>query len=402
MSYSYLRMADLNLENKRVLIRVDLNVPMQAGKISNDARIKAILPTVKLALEKKAAVILLSHLGRPEEGHYQPEFSLRPIAEELSRLLQCPIRFQSNWLNGVSVNTGEVVLCENVRFNVGEKANDPNLSKKMAALCDVFVMDAFGTAHRAEASTEGVARFASQAAAGPLLTQELETITKIFNSPKRPLVAIVGGAKVSSKIQILKSLLATVDTLIVGGGIANTFLTALAYPIGSSLYEPDCVSMARELLEYAKKYHKLLLLPEDVVVAKEMSSHAKTDIKKISNVAADDKIFDIGPETSQRYADIIQNAATLLWNGPVGVFEYENFSEGTRALAKAIARSPAFSVAGGGETLAAINKFGVQGQLSYVSTGGGAFLECLEGHTLPAVKILEQRFQTQQGEKSGT
>lgn len=390
---TFLKMQDLPLNQKRLLIRADLNVPMEKGKIQNDARIKASLPTLQLALKQQAGVLLISHLGRPKEGVFNPEFSLKPIGVHLSELLKQPVRFETDWLSGVSIKPGEIVLGENVRFNVGEEENDPILSKKMAELCDIFVMDAFGTAHRAQASTVGVAEFAPLACAGLLLSKELEALGKIFQNPKHPLVAIVGGAKVSSKLSILKSLLKHVDTLIVGGGIANTFLKAKGMFIGDSLYEENLVHAAAQLLEQASIEGKSILIPEDVVVAKEISEHAATAIKSISEITQGEKILDVGPLTSRHYAEFIQSAKTIVWNGPLGVFEYQPFAEGTRHLANAIAASTAFSVAGGGETLAAIDAFKVHDKISYISTGGGAFLEYLEGKTLPALRVLEKKAQ---------
>lgn len=384
-------LAQLDLNQKRVLIRVDLNVPMQAGKITNDARLKAIIPTLEFALNAHACVILMSHLGRPQEGVYTEAFSLKPIAEWLSTLINQPVRFVKDWLEGIEVKPGEIVLCENVRFNIGEKANDLSLAKKMAALCDIFVMDAFATAHRAEASTVGIAQYAPIAAAGPLLSAELTALQKALQDPKHPLVAIVGGAKVSDKCLLLGSLLEKVDTLIVGGGLANTFIAAQGYSVGGSLLEPTFIAEAIALLARAKNKGVQLIVPIDAVVAKTISETAETRISDLTDIATDEKILDVGPKTSQLIDAIIQQAATIVWNGPLGVFEQSPFENGTRSLAAAIANASAFSLAGGGETLAAIEKYGVSEKISYISTGGGAFLEYLEGKTLPAVAMLETR-----------
>jgi len=388
---SIIKMTDIALKNKRVLIREDFNVPMSNNQITSDARIHAALPTIKLALQDNAKVILLSHLGRPTEGEFNPEFSLKPVADRLSQLLNKPVKFVSNWLAGVELNPGEIALCENVRMQPGEKKNDPTLAKKMAALCDVFVMDAFATAHRAEASTVGVAQFTPVACAGLLLAAELAALEKALAKPARPLVAIIGGSKVSTKLTVLDSLINKVDKLIVGGGIANTFLAAVGLSIGKSLYEADLISAAKSLLELAKKCHVEILLPTDVVVAKEFSASAKPILKTVNAVAADEMILDIGPATQQLYTGVLKNAGTILWNGPVGVFEFDAFADGTKALAHAIADSKAFSIAGGGDTLAAIEKYNIEDRISYISTGGGAFLEFVEGKELPAVKILQER-----------
>ena len=385
-----LRMSDQALAGKRVLIRADLNVPVKDGKVTSDARIVAHLPTIEAALGKGAAVILLSHLGRPVEGEHAEEFSLRPVAAHLAELLGRPVRLETDWLGGVAVNPGEVVLCENVRFNKGEKKDSDELARKLAALCDIFVMDAFGTAHRAEASTHGVAKFAPIACAGPLLVGELEALGKALRSPRRPVVAIVGGSKVSTKLSLLDNLVGKVDTLIVGGGIANTFLAAAGHPLGKSLYEADLVEEARRLAAPGSG-RALIPLPTDVVVATAFSETAKATVRAAGEVAADELILDIGPQTAERYAAICQNAGTIVWNGPVGVFEIEQFGAGTRRLAEAVAASPAFSIAGGGDTIAALDRYGLSERISYVSTGGGAFLEFLEGKTLPAVAILEER-----------
>jgi phosphoglycerate kinase len=382
---SYLCMDDVDLHNKRVLIREDFNVPIENGVVKSDARLRAALPTLQKAIAQKAGVIIISHLGRPKEGEFSSAFSLKPVADYLSKLLNHPVHFAQNWLNGVKVEPGGIVLCENVRFNVGEEVNDQRLAQKMAALCDVFIMDAFGTAHRAQASTVGVARFAPVAVAGPLLLAELQ--------PKRPLVAIVGGSKVSTKLEILKFLLNKVDILIVGGGIANTFIAGLGHSIGSTLLEPDLISVAKELMALAEEKGVNLVIPVDVIVAKEINEKADTRVIDFSTdtLFMDEKILDIGPKTIKQYQNLLSEAATILWNGPVGVFEYSPFEQGTRSLAESIAVSSAFSVAGGGETLAAIDKYKVKNNISYVSTGGGAFLECLEGKTLPALKALDQK-----------
>ncbi len=386
-----LRMADLDLRGRRVLIREDLNVPVHDGKVTSDARIRAALPTVQRAIDAGAKVFLLSHLGRPEEGVFAEEFSLAPVAVRLGELLGRPVPLQRDWLDGVDCPAGSAVLCENVRFNKGEKQDNEALARKMAALCDVFVMDAFGTAHRAEASTHGVARFAPVACAGPLLVGELEALELALDKPARPLVAIVAGSKVSTKLMVLETLLERVDKLIVGGGIANTFLAATGVNIGKSLHEPDMLEMARGLLEKARARGAEIPLPTDVVVAREFASTAHADVRGIHEVAGDEMILDIGPDSAERFAALLEQAGTILWNGPVGVFEFDQFGEGTRAIAQAIARSKAFSLAGGGDTLAAIEKYGVEDGISYISTGGGAFLEFVEGKVLPAVEALEAR-----------
>ena len=386
-----LKMMELDLKNKRILIRVDFNVPLKNGVITSDKRLQASAPTIKLAADAGARVIVLSHLGQPEEGAFSEEFSLKPVADWLSKYFGKPIRLERNWLDGVNVEPGEIVLCENVRFNKGEKKDNEDLAKKMAALCDVFVMDAFATAHRAQASTHGIGKFAPISCAGPLLMAELDALGKALEKPQHPLVAIVGGSKVSTKLQLLENLLGKVDQLLVGGGIANTLMAASGLPIGKSLYEQDFIAKAKELLELAKKNKAEIPIPTDVVVAKEMSETAQATIKKATEVAADDMILDIGPETRKRLATIIANAKTIVWNGPVGVFEMNQFGEGTKSLALAIAESPAFSIAGGGDTVAAIEKYGIEKKLSYISTAGGAFLEYLQGDKLPAVKLLEER-----------
>jgi phosphoglycerate kinase len=386
-----LRMTDLDLRGKRVLIREDLNVPVEDGVITSDARIRAAVPSLRAAADAGARVIVMSHLGRPTEGEHSAENSLAPVAVRLGELLGRPVRFEREWLGGVECAPGEVVLCENVRFNKGEKKDDETLSRRMAALCDVFVMDAFGTAHRAEASTHGVARFAPIACAGPLLVAELDALSRALAHPKRPLVAIVAGSKVSTKLTVLESLLAKVDKLIVGGGIANTFLAATGAPVGKSLHEPDMLDTARALLAQATARGAEIPLPTDVVVAEEFSPAAVPVVRAAGDVRPHELILDIGPATAQRFAALLADAGTILWNGPVGVFEFEAFGRGTETLAKAIAASPAFSLAGGGDTLAAIEKYGVESGISYISTGGGAFLEFVEGKTLPAVAALEAR-----------
>ena len=385
------RMTDLDLRGQRVLIREDLNVPVEAGVITSEARIRAALPTLQAARAQGARVMVLSHLGRPKEGEFSAENSLAPVATRLGELLGAPVRLVRNWLDGIDCAAGEVVLCENVRFNAGEKKDDETLARRMAALCDIFVMDAFGTAHRAEASTHGVVRFAPVACAGPLLVGELEALERALAKPARPLVAIVAGSKVSTKLTVLETLLGQVDQLIVGGGIANTFLAAVGHPIGKSLHEPQMLDTARRLLAIARERGAEIPLPTDVVVAKEFSASATPATRVVSAVGAEDLILDIGPQTAARFAGLLHSAGTILWNGPVGVFEFDAFGAGTRAVAEAIARSPAFSLAGGGDTLAAIEKYGVANGISYISTGGGAFLEFVEGKTLPAVAALEAR-----------
>jgi phosphoglycerate kinase len=391
VSTRVVRLQDVAIAGKRVLIREDLNVPVKDGVVTSDARIRAALPTIQLALDAGARVLLMSHLGRPEEGKPSAEFSLAPVAARLSELLGRKVPLVADWLGGVTVAPGEAVLLENVRFNKGEKKDSEELARKMAALCDVFVMDAFGTAHRAEASTHGVAKFAPVACAGPLLVNELVALDTALENPQRPLLAIVAGSKVSTKLTVLEALLAKVDRLIVGGGIANTFLLARGVPIGRSLAEPDMVDIANRLLAQSAAKGVEIPLPTDVVVAKELSPKAEADVKAVGEVGPDEMILDIGPDTAERLARIVGEAGTIIWNGPVGVFEIDQFGEGTRTLATAIARSPAFSLAGGGDTLAAIEKYGVEEGISYISTGGGAFLEFVEGKELPAVVILEAR-----------
>ena len=382
-----LKMADLDLKGKRVLIRADLNVPVSDGKVTSDARIMASLPTIKLALKKGAKVMVISHLGRPTEGEYAEEFSLKPVADYIaSKLEGVPVRLVKDYLDGVEVNEGELVVLENCRFNRGEKKNAEDLARKYAGLCDVFVMDAFGTAHRAQATTYGVAQYAPIACAGPLLSAELEALGKVMDNPARPMVAIVGGSKVSTKLPVLNSLLKVADNLIVGGGIANTFIAAAGHKVGKSLCEEDLIPTAQDL---AKK----TAIPEfvDVVVGKEFSDKTPAVTKDLKDVEDDDMIFDLGPKSMENINNAIKNAKPILWNGPVGVFEFAQFAAGTKSLAEAIASSEAFSVAGGGDTISSIQKFGVQDQISYISTGGGAFLEFVEGKKLPAVEILEKR-----------
>jgi phosphoglycerate kinase len=379
-------MADVDLRGKRVFIRADLNVPCEGGRITDDTRIRASVPAIRAALEQGAAVMVASHLGRPKEGQFDPNESLAPVARRLSELLEKEVPLVRDWLGGVKVACGEVVMLENCRFNVGEKKDDENLSRKIAALCDVYVNDAFGTAHRAEATTHGVARFAKVACAGPLMAAELDALARSLSNPKRPLVAVVGGAKVSTKLTVLAALAKKVDTLIVGGGIANTFLLAAGNPIGKSLAEPGLVEEAKRIAAATQ-----VLLPEDVVVAVEASARARSSIKAPQAVQADEMILDIGPRSAALLAERLKGAGTIVWNGPLGLFELDAFAKGTHAIGLAIAESSAFSIAGGGETLAAIAKFGLENRISYLSTGGGAFLEFLEGKTLPAVAALEAR-----------
>ena len=386
-----LRMTDLDLAGKRVLIRQDLNVPIEQGRITSEQRITASVPTLRLALEKGAAVMVTSHLGRPKEGVWSEADSLAPVAARLSQLLGVDVPLVRDWVDGVEVRPGQVVLLENCRMNVGEGQDDEALSKKYAALCDVFVMDAFGTAHRAQASTHGVIRFAPLAAGGPLLMAELDALDKALASPARPLLAIVAGSKVSTKLELLTSLVGKVDQLIVGGGIANTFLAATGHPVGKSLYEADLLDTAKKILADAKARGADIPLPSDVVVAKAFAADAPATVKPVGEVADDDLILDIGPQTGARYAALIAAAGTVVWNGPVGVFEFDAYAGGTEAVARAIAASKAFSIAGGGDTLAAVDKFGIEQQVGYISTGGGAFLEFLEGKTLPAVAALDAR-----------
>ncbi|EAR55557.1 phosphoglycerate kinase [Photobacterium sp. SKA34] len=383
---SVIKMTDLDLAGKRVFIRADLNVPVKDGKVTSDARIIASLPTIKRCLEAGAKVMVTSHLGRPTEGEYAEEFSLQPVVNYLNDALDCDVKLAKDYLNGLELNAGELVVLENVRFNKGEKKNEDELSKQYAALCDVFVMDAFGTAHRAQASTYGVGMFAPVACAGPLLAGELEALGKAMDNPARPMVAIVGGSKVSTKLTVLESLSKIADQIVVGGGIANTFIAAEGNDVGKSLYEADLIPTAKELMA-----HTDIPVATDVVCAKEFSDSAEATIKPATEIAADDMVLDLGPDSAQALADIIMNAKTILWNGPVGVFEIEQFGKGTEVVANAIAESAGFSVAGGGDTLAAIDKYGIKDKVSYISTGGGAFLEFVEGKKLPAVEMLESR-----------
>ncbi|MBH1590120.1 phosphoglycerate kinase [Stenotrophomonas maltophilia] len=388
---SIVRMTDLDLSGKRVLIRQDLNVPIENGRITSEQRITASLPTLKRALEQGAAVMVTSHLGRPKEGVWSEADSLAPVAQRLSELLGRDVPLVRDWVDGVDVQPGQLVLLENCRMNVGEGKDDEALSKKYAALCDVFVMDAFGTAHRAQASTHGVIRFAPVAAGGPLLMAELDALAQALDAPAKPLLAIVAGSKVSTKLELLANLVGKVDQLIVGGGIANTFIAAAGYNVGKSLYEPDLLDTAKKIVADAKARGADIPLPVDVVTAKQFLPDAAAEVKAVDAVAEDDLILDIGPQTAAQYAQLIEKAGTVVWNGPVGVFEFESFSKGTEALARAIASSKAFSIAGGGDTLAAVDKFDIAADVSYISTGGGAFLEFLEGKTLPAVAALDAR-----------
>ncbi len=388
---SVIKMADLDLAGKRVLIREDLNVPVKDGKVTSDARIRASLPTIKLALEKGAKVMVMSHLGRPTEGKYDDAFSMLPVVNYLNDALEQNVRLAKDYLDGVDVADNEVVVFENVRFNKGEKKNDEALAKQLASLCDVYVMDAFGTAHRAQASTHGVGLYADTACAGPLLAAELDALGKALDNPARPLVAIVGGSKVSTKLTVLESLSSVVDQLVCGGGIANTFIAAAGNSVGKSLFEADLVDEANKLTASAKAAGGDIPVPTDVVVGTEFSESAVATLKNVSDVTDEDMIFDIGPDSAAALAEIIKNAGTVVWNGPVGVFEFDQFGNGTQALAEAIAQSSAFSIAGGGDTLAAIDKYNVADKISYISTGGGAFLEFLEGKKLPAVAMLEER-----------
>ena len=386
-----LKMTDLDLNGKRVLIRQDLNVPIKNGEVTSDKRIVASLPTIMYAIKAGARVMITSHLGRPTAGEFDEKFSLEPVAKHLAELLGQPVTLEHNWLEGVEIESGEVVLCENVRFNEGEKENDEVLSKKMAALCDVCVQDAFGTAHRAHASTYGVAQYAPIACAGPLLIGELEALGKALDNPKRPMVAVVGGSKVSTKLTVLDALSKIVDQLVVGGGIANTFIAAQGHGVGQSLCEHDLIPTAQSLMEKCE-----IPIPVDVVCGKEFSEFAVAETKSSNSVASDDMIFDIGPNSINELVEIMRNAGTIVWNGPVGVFEFDQFASGTMILANAIAESEAFSIAGGGDTLAAVDKFNIEDKISYISTGGGAFLEFLEGKKLPVVEILEKRSQEQE------
>ena len=386
------RMSDLDLRGKRVLIREDLNVPIKDGRVASEQRITAALPTLVAALDQGAAVMVMSHLGRPTEGHFTEDDSLKPVAERLSERLGRDVRLVRDWLSAdFDVKPGEIVLLENCRMNMGEGKDDDALAQKYAALCDVFVMDAFGTAHRAQASTHGVIKHAKVAAGGPLLMAELDALARALEAPKRPLLAIVAGSKVSTKLELLASLVGKVDQLIVGGGIANTFIAAMGHPVGKSLQEPDLIEVARKIMADAKARGADIPLPSDVVVAPAFAADAPATVKAVDQVGADEMILDIGPETAKRYADLILQAGTVVWNGPVGVFEVDAFGKGTEALARAIAQSDAFSIAGGGDTLAAVDKYGIADDVGYISTGGGAFLEFLEGKTLPAVAALQAR-----------
>ncbi|MCF6257956.1 MAG: phosphoglycerate kinase [Gammaproteobacteria bacterium] len=390
---SVIKMTDLDLAGKRVLIRQDLNVPIKDGKVTSDKRILASLPTIEHCMKAGAKVMVMSHLGRPTEGEFNEEFSMAPVGSHMATLLGREVKMVKDWIEkGIDpMNDGDLVLLENVRFNVGEKKNDDTLAKKMAELCDVFVMDAFGTAHRAQASTHGVAKFAPVACAGPLLSGELEALGKALDNPARPMVAIVGGSKVSTKLTVLESLSKIVDQLIVGGGIANTFIAAQGHNVGKSLYEADLVDTAKKLTADAQARDGDIPVPTDVVCAKEFAETAEATLKNVTDVTDDDMIFDIGPDSAAALADVLKNAGTIVWNGPVGVFEFDQFGEGTKAIAQAIAESDAFSIAGGGDTLAAVDKYNIADKVSYISTGGGAFLEFLEGKQLPAVAILEER-----------
>ena len=383
---AFIKMTDLDLKGKRVLIRSDLNVPVKDGKVTSDARIKASIPTIELALKQGAKVMVTSHFGRPTEGEYNAEYSLQPVVDYLNKALNVPVRLVKDYLDGVDVAPNELVVLENVRFNKGEKKNEDELTKKYAALCDVFVMDAFGTAHRAQGSTHGVAKFAPIACAGPLLANELDALGKALKSPARPMVAIVGGSKVSTKLTVLDSLSKIADQLIVGGGISNTFVAAQGLNVGKSLYEADLIPEAQRLMQISE-----IPLPSDVRVATEFSETAPATMKAVTDVQDDEQILDLGDDSAEVLAEIIRNAKTVLWNGPVGVFEFPNFRKGTEVIARAIAESDAFSIAGGGDTLAAIDLFGIADKISYISTGGGAFLEFVEGKVLPAVAILEER-----------
>jgi phosphoglycerate kinase len=391
---SVINMTDLDLHDQRVLIREDLNVPLKDGKITSDARLKAALPTLKHALSAGAKVMVMSHLGRPTEGEFNNDFSLQPVADYLAAALNTKVRLVNDYLDGVELNSGELVIFENIRFNVGEKKNDDKLAMQLAGLCDIFVMDAFGTAHRAQASTHGVAKFAKTACAGPLLAGELTALSKALDNPARPMVAIVGGSKVSTKLTVLESLSTIVDQLVVGGGIANTFIAAQGHNVGKSLYEADLIAQANSLSAAAQANNGNIPVPTDVITGTEFSQSAQATLKSVDDVNDDEMIFDIGPNSAEALAQIIKQAGTIVWNGPVGVFEFEQFSQGTQVIAKAIAESSAFSIAGGGDTLAAVDKYDIADKISYISTGGGAFLEFLEGKKLPAVEILEQRART--------
>lgn len=384
-------MTDFDLRDQRVLIRVDFNVPIDGGQVLHDARIRSAIPTIQRALEQHTKLMLVSHLGRPEPGHYDAQYSLLPVARHLSKLLDRPVSLAQHWVDGLSLNTGEIVLCENVRFLSGEVENAEPLAKKMAALCDVFVMDAFGAAHRAHASTVGVAQFAPVACMGPLMRAEIDALSQVMQHPARPLVAIVGGAKTETKLPVLEFLVQHADSIILGGAIANTFMVAAGLPIGDSLFQSEFIGEAAELLHQAKLRDVKMPLPTDVVVATDLSKESKAVVKNINEMTADEKIFDIGPQTASHYAQLITAAKTIIWNGPIGVFEYPQFAGGTEVIAQAIANSSAYSVAGGGDTLAAIDQFFIGDKLSYISTGGGAFLEFIEGEKLPSIAVLEKR-----------
>ncbi|GAA5194128.1 phosphoglycerate kinase [Ferrimonas gelatinilytica] len=386
-----LKMTELELAGKRVLIRQDLNVPVKDGVITSDARLRASLPTIEHALKAGAKVMVMSHLGRPTEGEFDAQFSLAPVADYLNAKLEAKVRLERDYLGGVELNDGEVVVFENVRFNVGEKKDDETLARAYASLCDIFVMDAFGTAHRAQASTHGVGQFAPAACAGPLLAAELDALGKALDNPARPMVAIVGGSKVSTKLTVLESLSSKVDQLVVGGGIANTFIAAAGHPVGKSLYEADLIEQAQQLTAQARANGGDIPVPTDVVCGKVFAEDTEATLKPVSEVAEDDMIFDIGPNSAEALATILKQAGTIVWNGPVGVFEFDQFGAGTERIARAIAESSAFSIAGGGDTLAAVDKYGIADKVSYISTGGGAFLEFLEGKTLPAVAMLQAR-----------
>ncbi len=392
---SVINMTDLDLYDQRVLIREDLNVPVKNGKITSDARLKAALPTLKHALSAGAKVMVMSHLGRPTEGKFNKDFSLQPVADYLAAALNIKVRLVNDYLDGVELNSGELVIFENIRFNVGEKNNDDHLATQLASLCDIFVMDAFGTAHRAQASTHGVAKFAKTACAGPLLAGELTALSKALDNPARPMVAIVGGSKVSTKLTVLESLSTIVDQLVVGGGIANTFIAAQGHNVGKSLYEADLIDQANNLTAAAQANNGDIPVPTDVLTGTEFSQSAIATLKSVHDVTDEEMIFDIGPDSAEALVQIIKQAGTIVWNGPVGVFEFDQFSQGTQVIAKAIAESSAFSIAGGGDTLAAVDKYDIADKISYISTGGGAFLEFLEGKKLPAVEILEQRARAQ-------
>jgi len=389
----FLTLQDIDLKDKKVIVRVDFNVPIKNAEVTSTVRIKAAIPTIEYILDQGGAVILLSHLGRPKEGKYGEEFSLAPVAKSLESIIKKPVRFQKNWLNGVQATAGNIVMCDNVRFNKGEKASDDDLSKKIAELGDVFVMDAFATSHRAQASTYGVAKYIDVACAGLLLEKEIKALEKALKVPKKPMVAIVGGSKVSTKLSVLHNLLSKVEVLIVGGGIANTFIKASGYNIGKSLYEGDLVAEAQEIMAAAKAQGVILPIPVDVRVAKEFSETAEATIKDISDVSDDEQILDMGPKSAENITKLLEDAKTILWNGPLGVFEFDNFQECTKALSIAIAESNSFSVAGGGDTIAAIEKYGIEDKISYISTAGGAFLEFLEGKKLPAVEMLKEKAQ---------